>query len=487
VEALLLAFSGGVLGVALAWLGTAALVALAPTQLPRATEIRVDLAALAFSLTVSALTALVFGVIPAVASARVDVREALQGSGRGATAGGHRIRGLLVSSEVALAVLLLIAMTLLAKSFANVLTVEVGFDSTQVLSARLTLPVKRFNNRDAILTFQRSLAGELSSLPGVTHAGAISLIPLSGLVSRVPFSVEGRAIDREHVPIAQYRMVTAGYFEAAGIPLTRGRTFSERDTERTRAVAIVNVQLARQWLDGLEPIGARLLVNDNDSAPRPIEIVGVVGNVRQMTLDGDATWDLYLPYPQLHTDNVGLAAGNMFWIVRTAGEPMNLAASLVRQVRRVDPDVAASQVQPLGRYVSDALAPRRFSLWLMAAFAIAALGLALTGIYAVVMYSVTQRQREMGIRMALGATRWSIIRLVTGQGMRFVLAGVALGLGLAAAMTRLLSTMLFGVSASDPVTLSQIAAVVAVMSVPACVLPAARIARRAMVRLAGNI
>jgi putative ABC transport system permease protein len=436
---------------------------------------------------VSALTALLFGVIPALASARVGVREALQASGRGATAGGHRIRGLLVSAEVALAVLLLIAVTLLAKSFANVLSVEVGFDSTQVLSARLTLPAKRFTDRDAILTFQRSLADGLSSLPGVTHAGAISLLPLSGLVSRVPFSVEGRAIERERVPIAQYRMVTAGYFEAAGIPLTRGRTFSERDTDRTQAVAVVNEQLARQWLDGLEPIGARLLVNDNDSAARPIEIVGVVGNVRQMTLDGDATWDLYLPYPQLHTDNVGLAAGNMFWIVRTASEPMTLAGTLVQQVRRVDPDAAASQIQPLGRYVSGALAPRRFSLWLMAAFAIAALGLALTGIYAVVMYSVTQRQREMGIRMAFGASRWRIIRLVTGQGMRFVVVGVVLGLGMAAVMTRLLSTMLFGVTATDPVTLGQIAAAVAVLSVPACVLPAARIARQGMGRLASNI
>jgi hypothetical protein len=267
----------------------------------------------------------------------------------------------------------------------------------------------------------------------------------------------------------------------------RGRSFSARDTDRSQAVAVVNAQLASHWLEGLEPIGARLLVDDNDGAPRPVEIVGVVGNVRQATLDGDSTWDLYLPYPQLHSDNVGLAAANMFWIVRTSGEPMDLAPSLVAQVRRVDPDVAASQIRPLRRYVSDVLAPRRFSLWLMAAFAIAALGLALTGVYAVVMYSVSQREREIGIRMALGASRWGIVRLVTGQGMRFVFIGVGLGLVIAVAITRLLSNMLFGVSAADPATLGQIGAAVTAVSAPACVLPAARIAGRVLARLPGNI
>jgi putative ABC transport system permease protein len=486
-EAWLIASSGGVLGVALAWGGVAALVALAPTELPRSADIRLDRLVLLFSLVVSAVTALLFGVIPALASAGVDMRDALREGGRGATGAGRRLRGLLVSSEVALAVLLLIVMTLLAKSFANVLAVELGFDSTRVLSARLTLPAKRFDSRDALITFQRSLAEHLSSLPGVTHSGAISSLPLSGVIARVPFTVAARPVDRQHVPMAQYRMISAGYFEAARIPVLRGRSFSERDTDRSQAVAVVNAQLAGQWLNGLEPIGARLLVNDNDSAPRPVEIVGVVGNVRQTTLDGDPTWDLYLPYPQLHSDNVGLASANMFWIVRTSGEPMNLAASLVAQVRRVDPDVAAGQIRPLGRYVSDALAPRRFSLWLMAAFAITALVLALTGIYAVVMYSVSQRAREIGIRMALGASRWGIVRLVTGQGMRFVFIGVGVGLVIAVALTRLLSSMLFGVSATDPAILGQIAAAVAAGSAPACALPAARIAGRVLARLPGNI
>ncbi len=477
VEALLVGVSGGILGMLVARWGVLALVALAPTELPRSGEIRVDVAVLLFSLAVSSLTSVLFGVIPAFASASVDVRDALQGGSRGTTAQGQRIRGLLVSSEVALAVVLLIAMTMLAKSFANVQAVAPGFDSSRVLSARLTLPAKRFNSRDAIVTFQRALAQQLSSLPTVTNTGAITLLPLSGLSSRVPFTVEGRAVERERVPVAQFRTVSAGYFEAARIPLTRGRTFSERDTERTRAVAVVNEELASRWLDGLEPIGARLLVDDNDGPPRPVEIIGVVGNVQQVVLDGDPTWDLYLTYPHIHVDNVGAAAANMFWIVRTTGDPMNLATSLAGEVRRIDPEVVPSQIRPMDHYLSDAVAPRRFSLSLMSAFALAALALAVTGIYAVVMYSISQRAREIGIRVALGASRSNIARLVMGHGIRYILIGVVAGLAMAAGVTRLLSTMLFGVAATDAVTFGQVAVVVAAVSVLACAVPTARVGR----------
>jgi predicted permease len=480
VEALLVGVSGGLFGVLIARWGVAALVALAPTTLPRSGEIRVDVAVLMFSLAVSSLTGMLFGVIPALTSASVDVRDALHGSSRGATAGGQRIRGVLISTEVALAVVLLIVMTVLAKSFANVQAVAPGFDSTRVLSTRLTLPRARFNNRDAIVTFQKALTQQLSSLPTVTNVGAINLLPLSGLSTRVPFTVEGRAVERERVPLAQFRTVSSGYLEAARIPLKRGRTFSERDTDRTRAVAVVNEELASRWLQGLEPIGARLLIDDNDGPPRPVEVIGVVGNVQQMALDGEPTLDLYLTYPQIHPDFVAAAAANMFWIVRTTGEPMILARGLAGAVRRIDPDVVAAQVRPMDRYQSDAVAPRRFSLSLMAAFALAALALAITGIYAVVMYSVTQRARELGIRVALGASRSNIVRLVMGHGLRFVLIGLAMGIALAAGVTRLLSSMLFGVAATDVVTFGQVALVVTAVSVLACAVPTARVGRLAV-------
>jgi putative ABC transport system permease protein len=271
--------------------------------------------------------------------------------------------------------------------------------------------------------------------------------------------------------------VTAGYFEVARIPLKRGRTFSELDTERTRPVAVVNEELANTWLNGLEPIGARLLVDDNDGPPRPVEVIGVVGNVRQIAMDGDPTWDLYLVYPQLHTDNVGAAAANMFWIVRAAGDPMSLAASLATEVRRQDPEVVAAQIKPMDAYLSDAVAPRRFSLSLMAAFAVAALALAATGIYAVVAYGISQTSREIGIRVALGASRSNIVRLVMSQGIRSVAAGIAAGVAIAVGATRLLSTMLFGITATDVATFGEVTAAVALLATLACAVPTARVSR----------
>ncbi len=480
IEAVLVGVSGGLLGLLLARWGVVALVALAPTQLPRSGEIRVDVPVLMFSLAVSSLTGVLFGVIPALASASVDVRDALQGSNRGTTDGARRMRGALVSFEVALAVVLLIAMTMLAKSFANVQAVAPGFAPTGVLSARLTLPARRFDNRDAIVTFQRALAERVSSLPTVTDTGAISLLPLSGLLWRVPFTVEGRAVERERVPTAQYRTVSAGYFEAARIPLKRGRAFSERDTDRTRPVAVVNEGLVSQWLQGLDPIGARLLVDDNDGPPRPIEIIGVVGNVQQVALDGGPTWDLYLAYAQVHPDNVGAAAANMFWIVRTTGEPMSLATSLAREVRRLDPEVVASQVRPMDHYLADALAPRRFSLSLMAAFALAALALAITGIYAVAMYSVSQRARELAIRSALGGRRNDLLLLVVRQGVTPALSGIALGLGAAFAIARTLSSLLFGLSAFDPTTFALVPSGLLLVALAACLGPGLGASRAAI-------
>ena len=477
VEALMIAGAGGLLGILIAQSGVGALIALAPSQLPRSGEVRVDIVVLMFSLIVSSLTGVLFGVVPAVLSARVDVREALQGASRGATAGGRRTRGALMSAEVALAVVLLIVVTLLGKSFATVATVAPGFDPSGVLSARLTLPAKRFNTRDAIVTFQRALSQRLSTVPTITNMGAITLLPLTALVSRVPFTVEGRPVDPERVPIAQFRTVSAGYFEAVQIPVMRGRAFSDGDTERTRAVAIVNEDLASRWLQGVEPIGARLLIDDTNGPPRLVEIIGVVGNVKQIALDGEPTWDVYLPYRQIHADNVASAAGNMFWVTRTTGNPRNLSADLATAVRRIDPEVAASEIRPLEDYLSEAMAPRRYSLSLMAAFGVAALVLALTGIYAVVTYSMSQRAREIAIRLALGATRTDIMRLVMAHGLRHILVGLAIGMAMTAGAARLVSATLVGVTASDPFTFGEVAAVITVMAVVACAVPTARLDR----------
>ena len=344
-----------------------------------------------------------------------------------------------------------------------------------MLSARLSLPPQRFTNREAIITFQRALADRIAALPDVLQSGAITLPPLAGLLSRVPFTVEGRAIERERVPLAQFRIVVPGYFETLRIPVRRGRTFSAADTGQTRPVAVVNQALADRWLDGLDPIGARLLVDDNDGSPRPVEIIGVVANVRQIVLDAaEPTWDLYLTYPQIHADTLDGAVANMFWMTRTNGDPMMLAPGFVRELRRVDPDVVASQVRPLERNLSDAVATRRFSVSLMAAFGLSALALAATGIYAVIAYAVSQRAREIGIRIALGARRSNILGLILRDGTHVILVGLATGAAFAVGLMRFVSAMLFGVAPNDAATLAQVLALVAAVSLIACLVPALR-------------
>ncbi len=460
-EALCLSLTGGIAGVLLAHWGVALLVAAAPAELPRAGGIRIDYGVLVFAFAVAALAGVIFGIVPAIASTRVNIRDALHASGRGATAGARRIRGVLVGSEIALAIVLVAAMSMLARSFVNVQAVPAGFDPSGVVSARVTLPARRFHMRDAIVTSQRALEQQLASLPGVSSTGAVSLLPLSGLLSRVPFTVVGRSTDRERVPYAQYRMVSPRYFETARIPLKRGRAFSEHDTERTRPVAIVNEELTTQWFRGVEAIGARLLIDDTDALPRPVEIIGIVGNVQQVALDTGPTLDLYLPYAQIHPDHVAAAAANTYWIVRASGDPMTLAPSITRAVRHIDGDAVAEPIRPMDRYLWDAMATRRFNLSLMAAFAAAALALAVTGVYAVTSYSLSQRAREIAIRVALGASRSSIVRLTIGSGVRFVLFGVLVGIALAIAAARLISSMLFGVTAADLGTYAAVAGVVA--------------------------
>jgi ABC-type antimicrobial peptide transport system permease subunit len=249
-------------------------------------------------------------------------------------------------------------------------------------------------------------------------------------------------------------------------------------------VAVVNEALAAQWLDGLEPIGARLLVDDNDGSPRPVEIVGVVGNVQQIALDGkEPTWDLYVTYPQIHVDTLSLAVGNMFWVIETTGGSMALAPSFVRELRQVDPDVVASNLRPLEHAVGDSVASRRFTVSLVAAFGLAALVLAVTGIYAVVTYGVSQRAREIGIRLALGARPTSILRLVVRQGVTAVTIGLGAGIALAIGAVRLVAAMLFGLGAGDLATFGQASAAVGVVSLLACSIPTIRALKRAPIDL----
>jgi putative ABC transport system permease protein len=477
VESLIVSAAGGTLGLLLARWGVTGLAAFAPTTLPRLGDAPLDGVVLTAALVVSAVTGVLFGVLPALTAARTDIRAALQEGSRGATRAGGRARAWLVGLEVALAASLLVVVVLLGKSLANVLAVGPGFDGRHVVSARLSLPPSRYRSAEAITTFQRAVAHQLASLPAVSDTGAVSMLPLSGLLSRVPFTIEGRPIEPERVPLAQFRMVTPGYFDTAGIPVTRGRAIGEQDVSESRPVAVVSESLARDWLRETDPIGARVLVDDNDGSPRPLEVVGVVGDVQQVALDAPATWDIYLPYAQVHADNIGIATGNMFLLVRTEGAPMALATAVVQAVRRVDAGVSASQIRPFDAYVNDSTSPRRFSLWLMAAFAFTAMALAATGIYAVVACSIGERTRELGIRASLGASPSNLGRLVMRAAVPAVVLGLGAGLALAAAGTRLVASILFNVEPTDILTFIEVGTLVGGLAVLACAAPAARLGR----------
>jgi putative ABC transport system permease protein len=478
VETLLLSAAGGALGLLLAHSGVALLLRMAPTDLPRIDAIRVDLGVIAYTLLLAAGGGIAFGAIPALVSARMDPNAALRSGGRGATGGARGIRSALVACEVGLAFVLLVVVGLFGKSFAQVQGRAPGFESAGVLSARLALPSGRYDDREAIVRFQRTLEQGLAELPTVTRVGSVSVLPLSGLSVRIPFGVDGHPVERQDVPVAQLRFASPGYFEAMGIPLLRGRTFSEHDTEHTAPVAVVSESLARKWLavNG-GPIGTRLLADDNDREPRGVEVVGVVGDIRQMALDSDPTLDIYLPYPQIHPDTVGLAAGNMFLVARSTGQPMALAAALSREIRRVDADVAAANVRPLDSYLAGSLAPRRFSLVLLSVFGGAALLLALAGIHAVISYSVAQRAREIAIRMALGALAADVQRLVLAQGLRHAALGMAVAAPVALAVAHGLGASLADVAPADPATFAGVALALAAGTVLACAVPAVRAGR----------
>lgn len=481
-ESALLGAIGGALGTLLAGWGISLLVTLAPADLPRMTEIRLDGAVLAFTLGTSVLSCLLFGIVPALLASRTNVNEEMKDAGRGSSEGRgrRRARTLLVTTEVALALVLLIVVGLFGRSFANIQAVRPGFESGNVLSARLSLPQPRYDSRERIVGFQRELLTRVARLPGVQSAGMISILPLSGLLSRIPFTVDGRPVPRADVPSAQYRLVTAGYFETMRVPVRRGRPFGEQDTALTAAVVIVNETLAGRLFGAGDPLGAHLLLHDTDSAPRSAEIVGVVGDTKHLGLDADPTSDVYVPYSQLHDDVIALAAGNMFCVVRTGNQPLAMAGPVRHEMQQVDSAVPIGGLRTMDQYLSASVAPRRFNVSVLGAFAAAAVLLAATGIYAMLSYSISQRAHEMAIRAALGAQPRDILALVVGQGIRPAVIGVGLGLAGAVAVTRTLSGLLFGLSATDPATFALVPVGLLAVALTACVVPAVRATRIAV-------
>ena len=469
-ESLLLSLLGGLLGVALAFWGVRALVASLPAGVPRADEIRVDGVVLAFSAALAVLTGLVFGIAPAWKVARRDVQDVLRQSGRGTPGPAHhRMRNTLVVGQISLALILLVGAGLLLRSFARVVAADAGFRADGVLTASVPLPQTRFPeeaNRAAVV---RQLVEALRVMPGVEVAGA-TLPLLGGWQSS--FRLEGRPEPAPgQAPSADIARVTPDYFRAMRVRVMAGRVFSERDTADAPAVAMVDETFERTHYPGESALGKRLRFGaPDDKTAKWLEIVGVVGHVKNYGVDEDSRVEVYFPFEQSPGPGVTL-------VLRGAGDPAALTGSLRAAVRSVDPELPLYAVRTLPELVSDRTAQRRLAVLLITVFATVALVLAAVGIYGVMSYAVAQRTQEIGIRMALGAERDEILRMVLRHGTLMAVSGVGLGLVAAFALARLITSLLFQTSAADPPTFSVVPVVLIAVAVLACYLPARRATR----------
>jgi putative ABC transport system permease protein len=475
-ECLILALVGGVAGVLLASWGVRFLVALSPTGLPRQQEIGIDLRVLAFAAVASLASAAIFGILPALQGARGDLQSELGASGRGAGEGSrrNRSRSVLVIAEVAVSFLLLIGAGLLIQSFIRVQAIEPGFDPSNTLALRLSLPKAKYHNRTAVAQFCDRLVARIQGLPGIESVGAVSVLPLSDSRHTIDFTLTGRTLSPDDSHIAQYRLASPEYFRAMKIPLLQGRGIDAHDNADSIPVVIINETMARRFWPNQNPIGARINIDDNNTGPRPVEIAGVVGNVKHASLESDPTYDVYLPMAQVHEDGVGLITNTHYWIVRSKSDAHAIESAFRRELQDLDRDVATSNVRSLEDYLSDSVAPRRFNLRVLTIFSVAALVLAAIGVYGVVSYTVTQRTQEIGIRLALGARRANVFQLILGQGLKIVFAGVALGALGAFAMTRVIRNLLFGVAPTDPITFGLVSVILSAIALAACAVPARR-------------
>ena len=466
-ESVVLSLCGGLAGLLLARWGLDALLALAPTSLPRLTEIRLDSGVLIFSLALSILTGLVFGVAPAWLAARADVNEALKQGTRGSTEGGARgrLRSALVVIEVTFALMLLGGAGLLARSFMQLAHVDPGFIPENATLLRLSLPQKKYAMPEQQTAFADALLERVKALPGVQAAGVTHSMPLvSDYV--LSFNIEGRpAIDPSDSPSTNYYAVTPDYFRAMGIRLIRGRFFTPQDDAKARRVAIINETMARQHFPNEDPIGKRINISTGPDAWR--EIVGIVGDIKQYGVDKATSAQSYEPFAQVPFSSVNL-------VVRTKGSPAALVGALRPTVYAVDKDQPIGIIRPLEEIMADSIARQRFAMTLLSVFSGVALVIAAVGIYGVMAYNVVQRTGEFGIRMALGAQRRDVMRLVLTQGGKLIGLGLVIGLAATLAVSRAMGSMLFNTSAYDPLTLASITVLLAAVALVACFFPANR-------------
>lgn len=472
IESLLLAISGGALGILLAVWGKNLIVALGAKSIPQLVGVSVDATVLAFTAAVSVLTGILFGLVPALRVSAVTLNDALKAGARSVGSPHETFRQALAVSEIALSLVLLAGAGLLLRSFGKLLAVDPGFRFDHLLTMDIGLPSAKYpQGSEKPIAFYRELLRRVESLPGVKSAGAVSTLPLGANFDTAGVQPEGLSFAPGEMPYPERYIVTSDYLSAVQIRLIRGRLFTEADNENAPLVAMISETAAQRWWPNQNPIGRRIQVPGFDYNPQPWRtIVGVVEDVKQASLDAPHTLQIYLPHPQY-------ANGYLTLVVRTQSEPLTLAGEIRQQILKVDPDLAASNVASMDQIISESVGSERFSAVLLGTLAGLGLILASVGVYGVLSYGVSQRTREIGIRMALGAVRRDVLALIVGQGVRLLLVGVGLGMTAALMVTRFMSGLLFGVSARDPFTFAGVALFLAMIAILACYVPARRAAK----------
>ncbi len=477
-ESFVLAVMGGSLGVLLAVWCQKALLRLVPTDLPRIESFSVDWTVVFFAGVLILLAALACGLLPAWVLSRSDLRDALVTSGRGSAGGSlqSRLRTWLVSGQIALALILLANAGLLLQSFVRLSSEQPGFDSADVQTIRFSLPQTGYDDVAAIVRFFDQLHSRSSSINHIKTDALVSILPLAPKsISFVHFTRPDRPPARpEDTPSTNYRIVSPEYFQTMGIPLLDGRNFAESDDADHPPVAIVSNILAKNHFPDRSPIGQRILVDDTDGDPRPIEIIGIVGPVKQTNLETPAKADMYLPLRQMPKDGVPWLRNSAYWTLKTSGDATGLEQLLRDTIQKVDSNVAVGPLRPMAEAVAAALAARRFSLLLVGSFAAAALFLAAAGLYAVISYGIQQRNREIGVRLALGATRVTILRMIFKEGLMLVISGIIAGFAIALALAKLIASQMYGVNEHDPFSFAVVALILSFVSLIACGIAARR-------------
>lgn len=473
-ESVLLSMFGGIVGLAIAYVGLAILKSFIPDNISQGRTISIDYKVLGFTLLVSLATGLIFGLAPAIQSVRFNQNETLKEGGRDAATGGSgkRLRGLLVVAEVAISLVLLIGAGLLINSFLRVRNVDPGFRTENLLTMRIVLPIPKYETLESKSVFYTDLVNRVQSLPGIRSAAVITNLPLYDQGNSIGIGIEGKpAPPPGQEPIVITRIISPGYFDTMSIPLSKGRNLTDQDTNKTPNVIVISETMARRFWPGEEAVGKRVSLGPIEKPEDWFNVIGVVKDVRQYGLTAELQPQMYLTYRQ--TDFFE----PQDLVVKTDVDPKSLAGAVRKAVWEIDKDQPVSNIRTMEEILGSSIARERFSMLLLAIFASVALLLAAVGIYGVMSYSVAQRTHEIGIRMALGAQTSTVLKLAVGYGFKLVVIGIAIGLIAALALTRVMSTLLFGVTATDPTTFTLISLLLVAVAAIASYIPARRATR----------